>query len=249
MARLFALLGMALSDTVAPTVMTKYVYHSWRPATAILEAHTDGNAHTESDPAWSPRAGGIGTSPEYWSGHSTFSAAGAATLAAFYCADDIPFELTTDSRLPARSAATRAFPRRRRKPANRASTAGSISGSATGTRRRRGRRSPRRSSPPRCCAGAARRISDGARSERAGAVESRSNHPGCGEEFVMSLKLGDLAPTFTAETTHGTIDFHQWLGDRWGVYSRIPGTSPRCVRPSSACWPRSPLSSSAAACA
>ena len=100
MTRLFALLGMALSDTVAPTVMTKYVYHSWRPATAIREAHTDGNAHTESDPAWSPRAGGIGSSPEYWSGHSTFSAAGAATLAAFYCADDIPFELKTDSAAP-----------------------------------------------------------------------------------------------------------------------------------------------------
>ena len=29
----------------------------------------------------------------------------------------------------------------------------------------------------------------------------------------MSLKLGDPAPTFTAETTHGPIDFHQWLGD------------------------------------
>ena len=97
MARLFALLGMALSDTVAPTVTTKYVYHSWRPATAIRDAHTDGNANTDPDPAWAPRAGGIGSSPEYWSGHSTFSAAGAATLAAFYCADDIPFALTTDS--------------------------------------------------------------------------------------------------------------------------------------------------------
>ena len=98
--RLFALLGMALSDTVAPTVMTKYVYHSWRPATAIREAHTDGNPNTDADPAWSPRAGGIGASPEYWSGHSTFSAAGAATIAAFYCADDIPFELATDSAAP-----------------------------------------------------------------------------------------------------------------------------------------------------
>lgn len=97
MTRLFALLGMALSDTVAPTVMTKYVYHSWRPATAIREAHTDGHPHTEANPAWRPRAISIGASPEYWSGHSTFSAAGAATLAAFFCADDISFELTTDS--------------------------------------------------------------------------------------------------------------------------------------------------------
>ena len=97
MARLFALLGMAMSDTVAPTVTTKYIYHSWRPATAINEAHTDGNVHTDPEPGWSPRAGGPGTSPEYWSGHSAFSAAGAAALAAFFCADDVPFELTTDS--------------------------------------------------------------------------------------------------------------------------------------------------------
>jgi hypothetical protein len=100
MTRLFALLGMALSDSVAPTVMTKYVYHSWRPATAIQQAHTDGNAHTDADSGWSPRAGGIGTSPEYWSGHSMFSAAAAATLAAFYCADAVPFELRTDSAPP-----------------------------------------------------------------------------------------------------------------------------------------------------
>src|SRR5262245_1652981 len=96
-ARLFALLGMALSDSVAPTVMSKYVYHAWRPATAILGAGTDGNANTEADASWLPRAGGPGTSPEYWSGHSAFSGAGSAMIAAFYCADDIPFALTTDS--------------------------------------------------------------------------------------------------------------------------------------------------------
>jgi hypothetical protein len=97
MTRLFALLGMAMSDTVAPTVMTKYVYHSWRPATAINRADTDGNVYTEPDSSWSARAGAPGASPEYWSGHSTFSAAAAAALSSFFCADDIPFELTTDS--------------------------------------------------------------------------------------------------------------------------------------------------------
>ena len=46
----------------------------------------------------------------------------------------------------------------------------------------------------------------------------------------MSLKLGDLAPTFTAETTHGTIDFHQWLGDRWGVlFSHPKDFTPVCT--------------------
>ncbi len=33
----------------------------------------------------------------------------------------------------------------------------------------------------------------------------------------MSLRLGDLAPDFIAPTTQGTISFHDWLGDSWGV--------------------------------
>ena len=46
----------------------------------------------------------------------------------------------------------------------------------------------------------------------------------------MSLKLGDLAPTFTAETTHGALDFHQWLGDRWGVlFSHPKDFTPVCT--------------------
>ena len=46
----------------------------------------------------------------------------------------------------------------------------------------------------------------------------------------MSLKLGDLAPAFTAETTHGVIDFHEWLGDRWGVlFSHPKDFTPVCT--------------------
>ena len=46
----------------------------------------------------------------------------------------------------------------------------------------------------------------------------------------MSLKLGDLAPTFTAATTHGAIDFHEWLGDRWGVlFSHPKDFTPVCT--------------------
>jgi hypothetical protein len=96
-ARLLALVSMSLVDTVAPTVWTKFVHRHWRPATAIREADTDGNPLTDFDPGWAPRAGGIGTSPEYWSGHSSFSAAGAAALAGFFCNDDIAFTLVTDS--------------------------------------------------------------------------------------------------------------------------------------------------------
>ena len=38
----------------------------------------------------------------------------------------------------------------------------------------------------------------------------------------MALQLGDVAPDFTAETTEGTINFHEWLGDGWGVLFSHP---------------------------
>ena len=46
----------------------------------------------------------------------------------------------------------------------------------------------------------------------------------------MSLRLGDIAPDFTAETTEGTIHFHQWLGDSWGVlFSHPADYTPVCT--------------------
>lgn len=36
------------------------------------------------------------------------------------------------------------------------------------------------------------------------------------------LRLGDLAPDFTAETTQGKINFHEWLGNSWGVFFSHP---------------------------
>lgn len=38
----------------------------------------------------------------------------------------------------------------------------------------------------------------------------------------MVLQLGDEAPDFTAETTEGTVKFHEWLGDHWGVFFSHP---------------------------
>ena len=38
----------------------------------------------------------------------------------------------------------------------------------------------------------------------------------------MALRLGDIAPDFTAETSQGTIRFHEWLGDNWGVFFSHP---------------------------
>lgn len=46
----------------------------------------------------------------------------------------------------------------------------------------------------------------------------------------MSLRLGDTAPNFTAQTTIGDIDFHQYLGDGWGVlFSHPADYTPVCT--------------------
>ncbi|MEV6301962.1 vanadium-dependent haloperoxidase [Actinoplanes sp. NPDC051861] len=95
--RLTALLTMALADTTVATVATKYAYRHWRPTTAIREADTDGNPVTVANPAWAARAGSAGSTPEYVSGHSSYSSAGATVLALYFCDDAIGFTHATDS--------------------------------------------------------------------------------------------------------------------------------------------------------
>lgn len=46
----------------------------------------------------------------------------------------------------------------------------------------------------------------------------------------MSLRLGDIAPDFTAQTTAGEISLHQWLGDKWGIlFSHPADYTPVCT--------------------
>lgn len=47
---------------------------------------------------------------------------------------------------------------------------------------------------------------------------------------MSTIKLGDVAPNFKAQTTEGNIDFHEWLGDGWGIlFSHPADYTPVCT--------------------
>ena len=46
----------------------------------------------------------------------------------------------------------------------------------------------------------------------------------------MGLRINDIVPNFTAETDHGTIQFHDWIGDKWAIlFSHPKDFTPVCT--------------------
>jgi hypothetical protein len=82
-ALIFAAVNVAMADAAIACWEAKYYYVAWRPVTAIPLADTDGNPATIADPSWVPLLI-TPPHPEYPSGHSTISAAGATVLAHYF---------------------------------------------------------------------------------------------------------------------------------------------------------------------
>jgi hypothetical protein len=97
--RLFALLNVAMADTAITVWSAKRYYGdiptevTWRPATSIPRADTDGNPDTAPDPSWQPLVN-TPCHPEYPAGHPSLNGAAATVLLSQFAEQQV-FTLTT----------------------------------------------------------------------------------------------------------------------------------------------------------
>src|SRR5438876_781460 len=113
LARLLALVNVALADAGTAIWESKFYYDIWRPITAIRESDPgtgptlagDGNPDTVGDPGWTPLGAPASNLtgpnftppfPSYPSGHAGFGGALFQTLRRFYGTDNIAFTFVSD---------------------------------------------------------------------------------------------------------------------------------------------------------
>jgi len=95
--RAYALMNIAISDSLLAIFEAKYHYQFWRPVTAIRNGDQDGNDATERDAGWTPL---IATPlhPEYPCAHCVIDGAAGAVLKSFFGSGPVPeFTLTYDA--------------------------------------------------------------------------------------------------------------------------------------------------------
>ena len=95
-ARLFALLDIAIADSVIAFYDAKYTYNLWRPVTAIRAADTDDNPETSADPTWLPEVGNTTPDPAYPGAHAVISAAADLVLVSVLHRDRLDLTVTSE---------------------------------------------------------------------------------------------------------------------------------------------------------
>ncbi|MBO0857372.1 MAG: phosphatase PAP2 family protein [Chloracidobacterium sp.] len=105
LARLLALVNVAMADAGLACFTTKYSEEFWRPITAIRQGANDNNPDTIGDPNFVPLGAPASNTtgpnftpnfPSYTAGHSTFGGALFQTLRRFYQTDNIAFSIVSD---------------------------------------------------------------------------------------------------------------------------------------------------------
>jgi hypothetical protein len=93
-ARMFALVNVAMADSLIASWDSKVHFNLWRPITAIRLGDTDGNDRTEADPTWTSY---IATPnyPDYTSGANNLSGSATVMLANFFGTDKFTFTMTS----------------------------------------------------------------------------------------------------------------------------------------------------------